>query len=103
MEANSDWLFLTNHGALLLSIAGDPTIELSELARLAGISARAAEEIVADLVAEGYLVRRRDGSSVTYEINREARLRHPLFEDVEIGPLVDALQRPPDPARERTS
>jgi hypothetical protein len=93
MEANSDWLFLTDHGTVLLSIAGDATIGISELARLIGTGEQAADEIVADLVAEGYLVRRRKGTSTRYEINREARLRHPLFEDVEIGPLIDALQQ----------
>jgi hypothetical protein len=89
MEANADWLFLTNHGAVLLSIAGDPTIGISELARLLAVGAGAAEEIVADLVAEGYVVRRRDGR---YEIDRNAHLRHPLFDDVVIGPLVDAIR-----------
>jgi hypothetical protein len=92
MEANADWLFLTNHGTILLSIAGDPTIGLGELARLAGIGERAAEQIVADLVAEGYVVRRREGPGTRFEINRKARLRHRLFEDVEIGPLIDALR-----------
>jgi hypothetical protein len=57
MEANSDWLFLTDHGTVLLSIAGDATIGISELARLIGTGEQAADEIVADLVAEGYLVR----------------------------------------------
>jgi len=92
MEANSDWLFLTNHGTVLLSIAGDAAIGISELARLIGAGEQAADEIVADLVAEGYLVRRRKGTRTRYDINREARLRHPLFEDVEIGPLIDALR-----------
>jgi hypothetical protein len=40
MEANADWLFLTNHGTILLSIAGDPAIGISELARAAGVLSR---------------------------------------------------------------
>jgi hypothetical protein len=91
VESNSDWLLLTNHGTVLLSIAGNPTIRISELARLAGVEVRAAEEMVPDLVAEGYLVQR-EGPSSRYEINRKAQLHHPLFEDVEIGPLIDTLR-----------
>jgi hypothetical protein len=86
------WLFLTDHGAVLLSLAGDPTIGITELARLAGVRKQAAEKIVEDLVAEGYVVRGPDGRHNRYEINRKAHLRHPLFDDVEIGPLIDALQ-----------
>jgi hypothetical protein len=92
MEANSDWLFLTNHGTALLSIAGDPTIGHSQLARLVGVEEEVAEEIVADLVDEGYVVRTREGTRLRYEINRKAHLRHPLFENVEIGPLLEALR-----------
>ena len=91
-ESGSDWLFLTSHGAVLLSIAGDPTIGISEIARLAGAEERAAEKIVADLVDEGYIDRRGEGPRTRYEVNRSAHLRHPLFKDVEIGPLIDALQ-----------
>ena len=89
---DSGWLFLTNHGAVLLSIAGDPTIGITKLARVVGVEEQAAEKIVEDLVAEGYVVRTRDGARNRYEIDRTAHLRHPLFEDVEIGPLIDVLQ-----------
>ena len=106
-EADAGWLFLTNHGAVLLSIAGDPTIGITELARLAGVREQAAEKILEDLVVEGYVVREPDGRGNRYEINRKAHLRHPLFEDVEIGLLVDALQAgraiPPTAMRERGS
>lgn len=90
--SSSDWLFLTSHGTVLLSIAGDPTIGIREIAHLLGAGERAAEKIVADLVAEGYVVRRAEGRSTRYAINRSAHLRHPLFKDVEIGPLIDVLQ-----------
>jgi hypothetical protein len=103
MEAHPDWLFLTNHGTVLLSIAGDPTIGMGELARLVGVGERAAEELVGDLVAEGYVVRRQEGPGTRYEINREAHLRHPLFEEVEIGPLIDALQGEEGAAKERVT
>jgi len=85
------WLFLSNHGYVLLFIARDPSIRISELADRVGIGERAVQKIIADLVADGYITRTRDGRRNRYTINREARLRHPLFADLPIGPLVDAL------------
>ena len=85
------WLFLSNHGYVLLCIARDPSIRISELADRVGIGERAAQKIIADLVADGYITRTRDGRRNRYTINRGARLRHPLLADLPIGPLVDAL------------
>jgi hypothetical protein len=86
------WFVLTNHGNVLLCIARDPTIRISEIADAVGIGERAAQKIVADLVAEGFLVRIREGRRNRYEIDRHAHLRHPLFADLEIGPLLDVLR-----------
>jgi len=44
---------LTNHGNVLLSVARDSTIRISEIARSVGIGERAAQKIVAGLVADG--------------------------------------------------
>ena len=91
------WVFLSNHGNVMLCIARDPRIRISEIADSVGIGERAAQKIVADLVADGYLVRTKEGRRNRYEINPRARLRHPLFADLEVGPLLDALrdgQRP---------
>jgi predicted ArsR family transcriptional regulator len=85
------WLFLSNHGNVLLCIARDPSIRISELADRVGIGERAAQKIIADLAADGYITRTKDGRRNRYTINREARLRHPLFSDLTIEPLVDAL------------
>jgi len=88
----SSWLVLTNYGNVLLCIARDPTIRISELADRVGIGERAAQKIIGDLVRDGYLRRVREGRRNRYEINRSAQLRHPLFSDVEIGPLLDLLR-----------
>jgi DNA-binding MarR family transcriptional regulator len=90
--ARSTWFVLTNHGNVLLCIARDPTIRISEIATRVGIGERAAQKIVADLVAAGFLVRMKEGRRNRYEVNRHARLRHPLFSDLEIGPLLDVLR-----------
>ncbi len=90
-ERRRNWVFLTNHGNVLLCIARDPRIRISEIADTVGIGERAAQRIVADLVAEGFLVRTKEGRRNRYEINRTARFRHPLLGHLEIGPLLASL------------
>jgi hypothetical protein len=94
----SSWLVLTNHGNVLLCVAREPTIRISELADRVGIGERAAQKIIGDLVNDGYLVRVKEGRRNRYEVNRSAELRHPLLADMEIGPLLDALRQPQPPA-----
>ncbi len=88
----SRWVFLSNHGNVLLCIARDPRIRISEIADSVGIGERAAQKIVADLVADGYVVRTKEGRRNRYEVNPRAHLRHPLFADLRIAPLIDALR-----------
>lgn len=91
-DGRPSWVFLSNHGNVLLCIARDPQIRISELADKVGIGERAAQKIVADLVADGYVVRTKEGRRNRYEINPGAQLRHPLFADLKVGALLDALR-----------
>jgi predicted transcriptional regulator len=91
-DGRSNWVFLSNHGNVLLCIARDPRIRISEISDKVGIGERAAQKIVADLVADGYVVRTKEGRRNRYEIDPRARLRHPLFADLDVGSLVDALR-----------
>ena len=55
-------------------------------------SASVPPRIVADLVAEGYVVRTREGRRNRYRVDpRRPGSRHPLLADLTIGPLLDAL------------
>lgn len=85
------WVFLTNHAHVLLCIARDPDTRTRDIADRVGITERATQRIVSDLVGEGYLTRTRIGRRNRYAINRHGHLRHPVFKDLEIGPLLDVL------------
>jgi Winged helix-turn-helix DNA-binding len=91
-DVRRSWVFLSNHGYALLCIARDPQIRIREIADHVGIGERAAQKIVADLVSAGYVSRTKEGRRNRYEVNPDAPLRHPLIGEVEIGPLLDALQ-----------
>lgn len=55
------WTFLTNHAHVLLAIVREPTARLRDIVTSAGITECAAQTIVADLEAAGYLHRERVG------------------------------------------
>ncbi|MGH2883074.1 MAG: helix-turn-helix transcriptional regulator [Solirubrobacteraceae bacterium] len=84
-------VFLTNRAHVRLCIARDRDSRTSDIAEQVGITERAAQRIVADLVAEGYLERFKIGRRGRYEINRRGHLRSVAFRDLEIGPLLDVL------------
>jgi DNA-binding MarR family transcriptional regulator len=85
------WLFLTNHAHVLLCIARDPQARTRDIAEQVGITERAAQRIVADLVAEKYVARTKVGRRNRYTVNRRGRLRHPIFRNLAIGPLLEVL------------
>ncbi len=85
------WTFLTNHAQVLLVLARDPTARLRDVAAAVGVTERAAQKLVSDLVDEGYVERTREGRRNTYRINRHGRLRHPLARDREVGVILNVL------------
>jgi DNA-binding IclR family transcriptional regulator len=80
------WTFLTNHGHALVCIASDPGIRIQDIAERAGITLRAAQHIVSDLVTAGYLTRTRVGRRNHYEIHPEL-----LERDHDVGELLEAM------------
>jgi len=96
--ARASWTFLTNHAHVLNCIAGDPGIRLRDVADRVGITERATQLIVADLVDAGYLTRTRVGRRNRYEVHPEVPLRHPIEQDHDIGALLDALGLGSEPA-----
>ena len=94
-RAAKGWTFLTNHAHVLLAIARDPTARLRDVATSVGITERAAQAIVADLEAAGYLRRERIGRRNEYTVNPAGRFRHPAEADHRIGDLIDLFTGAP--------
>jgi DNA-binding MarR family transcriptional regulator len=91
-EPPSAWRFVTNHTQVLLCIARDPDMRLRDVAASVGITERAAQRIVADLVEAGFVERRRVGRRNRYLVNRDREMRHPAQAGHDIGALIDLLQ-----------
>ncbi len=85
------WTFLTNHARVLRCVAQDPGIRLRDIAQLVGITERAAQRIVAELVEADYLTRTRNGRRNVYDLHPDLPLRHPSDEAHAVGELLDFL------------
>ncbi len=94
-EKRPSWTFLTNHAHVLNCIAADPDTRLRDVAVRVGITERAAQLILADLVEAGYVTRTRVGRRNHYQIHPEIPLRHPIERDHQVGVLLDALGATP--------
>jgi DNA-binding MarR family transcriptional regulator len=86
------WTFLTNHAQVLLCIDRDPGVRLRDVAGEVGITERAVQRIVRELVEAGFLERRRVGRRNHYEVNRSATMRHRAQAGRDIGALLDLLE-----------
>lgn len=91
VDAMQGWTFLTNHAHVLLCVVRDPEARLRDVADMVGITERAAQRIVADLVEAGYLERTRQGRGNRYRLHPDVPLRHPMDRDTAIGQLVTLL------------
>jgi predicted ArsR family transcriptional regulator len=91
-ESQRTWHFVTSHTQVLLCLQQNPNARLRDVAETVGITERAAQRIVTDLVDAGYVTRERVGRRNTYTLNRNLAMRHPSQFEHEIGELLDLLR-----------
>jgi len=89
---NRSWTFLTNHTQVLLCLTRDPDMRLRDVAESVGVTERAVQRIVAELVDAGYLERSRVGRRNHYTVNRDHAMRHVAQVGHQIGGLLDLLE-----------
>jgi DNA-binding MarR family transcriptional regulator len=85
------WTFLTNHAQVLICLAEDPDIRLRDVAERVGITERATQRILAELVESGYVTTTRVGRRNRYVVDREHAMRHTAQIGHDIGTLLEAL------------
>jgi DNA-binding MarR family transcriptional regulator len=86
------WTFLTNHAHVLICLSRDPDIILRDVAAQVGITERAVQRIVSDLVEEGYLERHKEGRQNTYRLILSKPLRHQVEKNCSIGELINLIK-----------
>jgi predicted ArsR family transcriptional regulator len=97
-EGNTTWRFLSNHTQVLLCIQRDPDVRYRDIAEMVGITERAAQRIVADLIESGYVESERVGRRNHYRVNADIAMRHPAQDGHDVGELLRLLKLEPDGA-----
>jgi DNA-binding MarR family transcriptional regulator len=90
-ERGGTWTLLTGHGHVLVAIAREPQARLRDISTRVGLTERAVQLIVADLVAAGYLIRHRAGRRNHYTVNPDSPFRHPDQDGHRVGPFLGLL------------
>ena len=90
-EAAKPWRFVTNHTQVLLCIAHDGDVRMRDLAEMVGITERAAQRIVADLVEAGYIERTKVGRRNEYSVRLDLAIDLPNARDVDLNTLLGVL------------
>jgi DNA-binding MarR family transcriptional regulator len=85
------WTFLTNHAQVLLCLAETPDIRLRDVAERVGITERATQRILAELIEAGYVKSERVGRRNRYTVDRQHAMRHSAQFGYEVGALLEAL------------
>lgn len=94
----SKWTFVTNHALVLSYINRHPLITARELSLEIGITERAVRKIIADLEAEGYIFKIKEGRRVRYIINAHLPLRHRSQRNKKVADLLRFLSIKSKPA-----
>ena len=91
-DGDKTWRFLSNHTQVLLCTQRDPDVRFRDIAQMVGITERAAQRIVADLIDSGYVGSDRIGRRNHYRVNTDVAMRHPAQEGHDIGELLRLLR-----------
>ncbi len=91
VDETRTWTFLTNHAQVLLCLDETPDIRLRDVAERVGITERATQRILAELVDAGYVTSERIGRRNRYTVDRQHAMRHSAQFGYEIGALLRAL------------
>ena len=95
-DGDKTWRFLSNHTQVLLCIQRDPDVRYRDIAEAVGITERAAQRIVADLIGSGYVESERVGRRNHYRVNADIAMRHPAQDGHDVGELLRLLKLEPD-------
>lgn len=86
--SKSRWTFFTNHSHVLFHINTYPELPMREIALKVGITERAVQNIVSDLIQAGALSIEKIGRNNKYMVNGDIPLRHPIESHRTISDLL---------------
>lgn len=97
--SQNQWTFLSNYGHVLVALALDPDARIRDVAAGVGITERAVQLIVAELIDQGYLAKEKVGRRNRYEVLGKNYLRHNLESQITVDDFLGLLAGHPSPDR----
>jgi DNA-binding transcriptional ArsR family regulator len=82
------WTFITPHTQVLLAVAQDPDLRVTDIAAATGLTERHSYRMLRDLQDSGYVERRRDGRCNVYRIHPELAIGDPVLEEQSLRELL---------------
>lgn len=95
------WTYLTNHAHVLILLARNASSTMREVADAVGITERAVQRIVRELVEAGVLERSRKGRRNIYTVDTKLTLRHPLESHCTVADMLALVNAPPHKERKK--
>ena len=86
------WTFLSNHAHVLICLSRSSDLRMRDIAQEVGITERAVQRIVAELIDGGFLSVSKDGRRNHYTVNDKLALRHPVEAHRTIRDLLALLR-----------
>lgn len=83
---------MTNYTHILVCLDRDPDMRVRDLAVEVGITERAVQKLLSELVGEGGLSVKKQGRRNRYRVNRRIKLRHPLESHRTLGQLLNLIK-----------
>jgi predicted ArsR family transcriptional regulator len=81
-----------------LCLHSDADVRIRDVAQTVGITERAAQRVLTDLVEAGFVTRERNGRRNRYKTRPKVAMRHPAQIGHQIGELLELLRLAPPEA-----
>jgi len=88
---NDGWTFFSNHAHVLVCLTHTLQPTTRQIAIQVGITERAVQRILVNLIEAGIIIVKRQGRRNQYKINRDQRLRHPLQSHKTVGDFLKLI------------
>jgi len=86
------WTFLTNHTHVLLCLCIDSGMRMKDIASRVGITERAVQAIIHDLIEGGFIDRIHEGRRNKYVLHPERNLKHTMESHRQIKDLMQLIE-----------
>lgn len=89
------WTLMTSHGVVLFYIAANPRSTVRSIASAVGLTERRVQTVIQDLGRADMITVSKVGNRNVYQVNEDARFRHPTLSHVLLRQVIGSLSVTP--------